>query len=331
MPGEVPRRLGLTIPLGGRLDSGQSLTALAGGGYTDFWTSETARYDAFTPLAAASAAVGPGPAWFGTAIASVYARGPALLAMSAAAVADCAPGRFLLGIGASSPVLTRDWNAVAYERPLQRVRDTVRFLRAAFAGALVDQEFGTFTVRRFRLEQPPEQAPPLLVGALRPGMLRLAAAEADGAILNWLSASDVRTARQVTGPGALIAARIFVCCSPHAAAVRAAARRLIAGYLTVPGYAAFQRWLGRGDALSAMWDAWQAGDRKGAAASVPDEVVDDLIVHGTPEQCATALRAYQAAGVDIPVVKLLDLGPAHDLQAEALALASSYSALSESL
>ena len=152
-------------------------------------------------------------------------------------------------------------------------------------------------------------------------MLRVAAQEADGAILNWLSPSDVLTARQVTGPDALVAARVFVCCSSDTAAVRTAAR-LIARYFTVPGYAAFHRWLGRGAALTPMWDAWQSGDRKGAATTVPDEVVDDLIVPGTPGECAAKLRACQAAGVDIPIVKLLPLGPRRDLPAEAAAVAS---------
>jgi probable F420-dependent oxidoreductase len=250
-------------------------------------------------------------------------QGPGILAMSAASVADCAPGRFVLGIGASSPVLTEDWNATPYAQPLDRVRDTARFLRAALGGELVDQKFDTFTVRRFRLEQPPEQLPPLLVGALRPAMLRVAADEADGAILKWLSASDVLKARQLTGAGPLVAARIFVCCSPDTATVRAAARRLIAGYLSVPGYAAFHRWLGRTAALAPMWDAWTAGDRKAAAAAVPDEVVDDLIVHGTAEECAAGVRTYSEAGVDIPIVKLLPLGLHHDLSAEASAVARS--------
>jgi alkanesulfonate monooxygenase SsuD/methylene tetrahydromethanopterin reductase-like flavin-dependent oxidoreductase (luciferase family) len=173
MPDETTRRLGLTIPLGSRLDSAGSLTALAEQGYTDFWTAETSRFDAFTPLAAA---------------------------------------------------------------------------------------------------------------------------------------------------------RIFVCCSPDTTAVRAAARRLIAGYLSIPGYAAFHRWLGRTAALAPMWDAWTAGDRKAAVAAVPDEVVDDLIVHGTAEECAAGLRTYSEAGVDIPIVKLLALGFHHDLLAEASAVARSYRA-----
>jgi probable F420-dependent oxidoreductase len=322
MPDKATGRLGLTVPLQNSIDSPDTLNALFKQGYTDFWTAETSRFDAFTPLAAASCAVTE--ARFGTAIASVFARGPAMLAMSAAALADCAPGRFVLGIGASSPVLTQDWNATPYERPLHRVRDTVRFLRAALGGELVDREFDTFAIRRFRLEQPPEKVPPLLVGALRSAMLRVAAEEADGAILNWLSASDVLQVRRVVGTSPLVAARIFVCCSSDTHAVRAAARRLIAGYLSVPGYADFQRWLGRAAVLTPMWDAWTAGDRKAAMAAVPDGVIDDLIVHGTAEECAAKIGAYREAGVDIPIVKFLSLGSHHDLPAEARAVARSY-------
>ena len=73
-----------------------------------------------------------------------------------------------------------------------------------------------------------------------------------------------------------------------------------------------------------MWDAWTAGDRKAATAAVPDEVVDDLIIHGTAEECAAGLRTYREAGVDVPIVKLLPLGPHHDLVAEASAVARSY-------
>lgn len=317
-------RLGLTIPLSNGLDDPGHLAALCDQGYTDFWTSETSRFDAFIPLAAAAFSLPT--AWLGTAIASVFARGPATLAMSAAALAACAPGRFLLGIGASSPVLTRDWNATEYERPLGRVRDTARFLRSALRGDTVDEQYETFAVRRFTLEQPPAVAPPVLVAGLRPAALRVAAQEADGAILNWLSPQDVRTSRAVLGDDALVAARIFVCCSESVDDVRNAARRLIAGYLTVPGYAAYHRWLGRESELTPMWQAWAAGDRKAAAASVPDEVVDDLIVHGSVEACAEQIARYREAGVDIPIVKLLPLDPSRDLAADAAALAMHYRA-----
>jgi probable F420-dependent oxidoreductase len=316
-----PTRLGITIPLDLPLaEHPPVLTALQRAGYTDFWTAETARCDAFTPLAHA-AAVTTG-AHFGTAIASVYARGPAALAMSAAAVAEAAPGRFLVGIGASSPTLATDWNAAPYDRPLSRVRDTARFLRAVLRGARIDAAYDTFAVRGFRLERPPADVPPVLVAALRPGMLRVAAQEADGAVLNWLAAADVPAVRAHLNEDSIVAARIFVCPSTEPAVVRNAARRLIATYTSVPAYARFHAWLGRGPALAHCWQAWAAGDRRAAAAAVPDDVVDALIVHGPFAECAARVREYVAAGVDVPVLKFLPLDPARELIGDALAVGS---------
>jgi probable F420-dependent oxidoreductase len=301
-------RWGMTVPLGGvpLADHKAVYDTLAEAGFTDLWSSEVAGTDAFTPLAMAAA-------WspsmrLGTAIAPVFTRGPGLLAMSAASLAEAAPGRFQLGIGSSSPVVVGDWNAVDFTEPNARSRDMLRFLKAALAGEMVDHDYGTFALRRFRLERPPATPPQILLAALRPGMLRLAAAEADGVILNWLSPTDVTTALAETkaaGESFDVAARIFVCPTDDPAYARAVGRRLIAAYLTVPAYAAFHRWLGREETLSPMWAAWSAGDRKKALAAIPDEVVDDLIVHGTPDVCRTKVEAYAAAGVTVPVMALL--------------------------
>ena len=304
----MANRWGMTIPLSGvpLADHAAVFQALADAGFTDLWSSEVAGTDAFTPLALASA-------WaprlrLGTAVAPVYTRGPGLLAMTAAAMAEAAPGRFQLGIGASSPVVVGDWNAVPFESPYARSRDMLRFLRAALNGELVDATYDTFQIRRFRLERPPADPPQLLLAALRPGMLRLAATEADGVILNWLAASDVSTALSETSAAASgfeVAARIFVCPTDDAAYARTIGRRLIAAYLTVPAYAAFHRWLGRTETLTPMWEAWSAGNRKAAVAAIPDALVDALIVHGAPESCRDQVSAYAAAGVTVPVMALL--------------------------
>jgi len=186
----------------------------------------------------------------------------------------------------------------------------VRFLREALTGTRISRGYETFTVDGFRLLTPPAVPPRLLVAALRPGMLRLAGREADGAILNWLSAEDVRrTAPYVHsgGAGKEVVARIFVAPSTDLDAVRVAAKQLIAAYLTVPVYRAFHEWLGRGDALAELWRRWEAGDRKGAAASIPDEVVDGLVVHGSPDECRAHLERYVAAGVTTPVLAVIPM------------------------
>lgn len=309
----MPIRPGMTVPLPGPLHTHRDgLAELADLGYTDVWSSEADAADAFTPLAMAAA-------WeprlrLGTAIVPAYTRAPACLAQSVASLADAAPGRFAIGIGTSSNVIVERWNGLPFVEPYKRVRDVVRFLRAALAGDKVTATYDTFAVSGFRLGVRPEFQPPILVAALREGMLRLAGREADGAIINWLSADDVRRVAPIVeeaagGAPRELVARIFVCPSENADVVRAAARFAIAVYLNVPVYAEFHRWLGRGPLLQPMWDAWAAGDRQAAMTAIPDDVVDDLVVHGPPEVCRNRIEDYFANGVTTSSLALLPLDP----------------------
>ena len=301
----------MTVPLPGPLHAQRDqLVELADLGYTDIWSSEADAADAFTPLALAAA-------WeprlrLGTAIVPAYTRSPACLAQCVATLADAAPGRFAIGIGSSSNVIVERWNGVPFVEPYKKVRDVVRFLRDALRGEKVAQQYDTFEVQGFRLGIHPEQPPPILVAALRPGMLRLAGREADGAIINWLSADDVSTVAKVVhessgGEEREIVARIFVCPSEDAEVVRAAAKFAVAAYLNVPVYADFHRWLGRTEQLQPMWDAWSGGDRKAAVAAIPDEVVDELVVHGSAETCRRRIQEYFDNGVTTSSLAILPL------------------------
>ncbi|MCU4183272.1 LLM class F420-dependent oxidoreductase [Acidiferrimicrobium sp. IK] len=301
----------MTVPLDDvpLTEQGEVARALAGAGYTDLWSSEAMGADCFVPLAVAAAS--EPTLRLGTAIAPVYTRGPACLAQSAATLAATAPGRFVLGVGSSSQLIVQGWNDKVFDRPYHRTRDVVRFLRKAFAGERVDEAFDTFEVRGFRLGIKADPAPPVLVAALRSGMLAMAGREADGAIINWLSAADVATVAPIVhaaGPGKEIVARILVMPTADADAARAAGRRLIATYLNVPVYAEFHRWLGRDDDLAPMWKLWAEGNRREAAAAVPDHVVDELILHGPPEACQEQVLAYVEQGVTTPVLSILPTG-----------------------
>jgi probable F420-dependent oxidoreductase len=289
------------IPLGAHADL---MRALPAWGYTDAWSSEVSGTDAFTPLAL-SAAWEPSLR-LGTAIVPAFTRGPALIAQSAAALASAAPDRFTLGLGSSSPAIVEQWNGIAFTEPYRRTRDVLRFVRRALSGEKVSGDFETFSVTGFRLEAPPDSKVPIVLAALRPHMLALAGREADGAILNWLAATDVaRCVAAVANPDSRIIARIFVCPTEDSGYARTLGRRMIAAYLTVPAYAHFHRWLGRAPALEPMWTAWERGDRSGAALAVPDEVVDALVVHGSAADCRRQVREYVHAGVDVPVLAVL--------------------------
>jgi probable F420-dependent oxidoreductase len=296
---------GLTVPqVGVSLpDQEALLQQLPAWGYTDIWSAEVSDTDAFVPLALAST-------WqpalrLGTAIVPAFTRGPALIAMSAATMAAAAPGRFVLGIGSSSPAIVKNWNGIAFDEPYRKTRDVLRIVKQALAGERVDGEFDTVTIRRFKLEQPPPQPPPVMLAALRPQMLRLAGREADGAILNWLAAYDVAQCLDAIGVATETVARIFVCPTEDVEYARTLGRRLLSTYLTVPAYAAFHDWLGRGAVLRPMHEAWAAGNRAEAAAAIPDDVVDDLMLHGSPESVRDRVQAYADAGVTTPLIALV--------------------------
>jgi len=321
------RRWALSVPFDGfTLSEHAALAREAEAlGYTDAWSFEIDGVDAFSPLAVIGAATS---LRVGTAIANVYTRGPATLAISAAGLAEVAPARFCLGIGAGSQPIVEAWNGGTFTRPATRVRETVLFLRQAFTGERVVFRGQTFSVEGFRLSRRPAHPIPIHVAALRPGMLRVAGEVGDGAIVNWLSAADVpksvavvREAARAAGrdPETVeISARLLINVDPPSPDSDLAVRRHVTAYLNVPVYRAFQEWLGRTDALAAMWNAWAAGDRRAAVAAVPEAVMNDLILRGSMAEIRAHVQRYLDAGVDTVFLSLYTFEHDSGRQREAL-------------
>jgi alkanesulfonate monooxygenase SsuD/methylene tetrahydromethanopterin reductase-like flavin-dependent oxidoreductase (luciferase family) len=175
----------------------------------------------------------------------------------------------------------------------------------------------TFSVDGFRLTRPPAQPIPIYVAALRAGMLRVAGEVADGVIINWLAAADVpksvavcREAARAAGrdPEAFeITARLLINVDPPSPESELAVRRHVTAYLNVPVYRAFHQWLGRGEALGPMWEAWRRGDRKAAVGAVPERVMNDLIIRGSMETIRAHVQRYLDAGVDTAFLALSTL------------------------
>jgi len=282
-------RWGLTIPFSGvpLAEHGDLLRRVEAAGYDDLWTAETSGHDGFTPLALA--AVHTSGMRLGTGVVNPFTRGPAVLAQHAAALADASGGRFVLGLGASSNVIVERWNGVPFERPLSRVRAAVEALRPVLAG---DRGPGGF-----KLEAPPREPVPIVVAALRGKMLGLAAEVGDGAFTNFLPLSGARQVAEAFGaPDKELLCRFFSFPQPEAEALPAA-RRMLVGYATVPVYTAFFRWLGWGERIDPMVEAWEAGDRARALELVPDELVREVFVFGDGAAQRERLGEFAAAGI----------------------------------
>jgi probable F420-dependent oxidoreductase len=261
-------------------------------GYDGLWSAESTHYDGFTPLVIA--AEHTERVRLVTGIVNVFTRGPALLAQTAAALADASGGRFVLGLGASSNVIVERWNGIPFERPLKRVERTVGYLRAVLAGERGDGGF--------RLGAPPAHAVPIVLAALREPMLRLAARVADGAFTNFLPLSGVDQVVAAFGaPDKELACRFF---SFHGEDALATAKRTFVAYATVPVYTDFFRWLGFGGDLEPVLEAWNASDRARAVELVPETLVREIFLLGPIEEQRERLAEFGDAGIQTGVLAL---------------------------
>jgi probable F420-dependent oxidoreductase len=259
-------------------------------GFDRMWIGELNGADAVS--AATLAAVGTNEAQIGVFV-NVFTRAPTVLAMTAASLAQIAPGRVQLVLGVGSPLFVERWNGIPFERTFTRLRDTLRFLRQAFTGERVRGPFDSIVSSGFSLEERPASPPELLVAATGPRALELAVTEADGVALNWILPSDLDRIDPLPSERQAVTIVVSVCPTSDRTVVDDSMRAIMANYFRIPAYAAQQRRLGRADLLEPLWKAWDVGDSVAARAALPDVLIDEFVVWGEPHECRARLHAIE--------------------------------------
>ncbi|MEK7446195.1 MAG: LLM class F420-dependent oxidoreductase [candidate division NC10 bacterium] len=306
-------RLGLSLPLMHPLPLTVHLSLAREAqtlGFDRVWATEIAGPDAMTLmglLAAHTSRIG-----FATGVVPVQTRTPQVLAMTAATLGSAAPGRFALGLGVSSPTIVGQWHGLAWDRPLERLREAVTLIRLALSGEKVSFEGRHYRCRNFRLSMLPPQPVKIVLGALGPRMLELAGEIADGVLLNWLPPEAVPTCLARIEAGAKKAGRsladievagfVRTSVTDDTGAARQWLARDITGYAIVDSYARFFSECGYTDEIARINAAWQAGDRAGAVAQVSDRFLEGLGTVGSEAFCRDRMAQYAKAGLTEPVV-----------------------------
>ncbi len=296
--------LNLALPVRGFVDVAARAEAA---GYDRLWVAEAGNNDAFGLLTAV--ALGTSTVGLATGVVPIYTRTPSLMAQCTATLQDVSGGRFTLGVGVSSKTIVERWNGVAYDRPLGRIREYVEIVRRLLAWEKLDFDGTYYDVHGYLLLMHNPQPPsPIILGALNEQMRRVGGEVADGVCLNWIGAHAVTgaLAHVQAGPRETSnACFVRVCVTDDVEAVRRWARREVMSYVTVPAYRKAFGVQGWADVTARAMQLWDAGDRKGAGASLPAEFLDTLVIAGPADDVRERFEAYRSAGVDEPVAFLV--------------------------
>lgn len=197
----------------------------------------------------------------GSSIANIYARDAFTARRALATLNALRGGRFALGLGVSHIPLVEGLRGHRYDKPVPAMRAYLEGIRKGGDAALEG---------------------PVLLAALGPKMLALAAAQADGAVPYNVTPEHTRQAAAVLGPGKVLAVEQKVCVETDRARARALGRRELARYMALPNYV--NNWLRLGFTDAELADGGS------------DRFIDAMVLSGDAEAVKRGLRAHFEAG-----------------------------------
>ncbi|MDZ7669754.1 MAG: LLM class flavin-dependent oxidoreductase [Gammaproteobacteria bacterium] len=307
----VDKRIAVTLPAGPRLEQTIDRIRWAeDNGIPDGWFSDAGAPDTLTQIAAV--AHHTRQMRIGVAVTPVYTRTPAVLAASVNVIAQVLPGRFVMGLGSSSQTIMGQWNGIALDKPLTRVRETAIMVRSMLKGEKSDfTDFETLYSRGYR-QAPLEDPPPLYLAALRPKMIETAAEVGDGVIFNlWPKGAlpkmmehvKIGAERAGKNPDDVeVVNRFMVLVTDDKAAGRDLFRAAFAPYYATPVYNKFLSWAGYEDAARTIREGWAEKDRDKTSGALSDELVDEIALIGDEDEVRERIQQAADGGIHTHII-----------------------------
>ena len=285
-------------------------------GYESVWLPESMGRDAVSELTGLIGVTKD--IAFGTGIIPVFGRSPTLTAAAMATAATLAPGRVILGVGIGHRDGLVAGHGVSFSQPLAHTREFVEIARPLLRGERVAYEGNIYKIAGYKVDCAPPSPVPVYIAALRPAMLRLAGAVADGVLMNWATPARVREAIEHIHAGAhevgrspaeiRVASYLRTCVSDDTERVEQACRVQIARYGSMVYYRNYFTELGFAAEAAALKAAWANGDANGAADVVDRAMIQALTIYGTADECRERLRDYRTVGLDLPIIAPFPIG-----------------------
>ena len=300
------------LPFADALEMTQRAEAL---GLDSVWVPEAWGTDAISLLGALAARTER--IRLGTGIVNVFSRTPTLLGQTAATLDLISNGRFILGLGTSGHQVISGWHGMRFDRPLQRMRETVEIVRRVLRQERLRFEGEIFTLNQGLklLARPVRETVPIFLATLTPAGLRLTGEVADGWIPTLFSPDHLDLFRPQLEAGARAAGRsldsleiapyVPVLIDDDRSGARDAIRPWVALYVGGMGSRAknfynevVQRY-GFKDEARDIQELYLSGKKLEAIRRVPDTLVDAITIVGPPAYVRERIEAWSSAGVTL--------------------------------
>ncbi len=306
----LKQRIAVTLPGGPKVqDTVDRVRWAEDNGYDDAWFGDGGAPDALTTTAAI--AHHTSRLRLGVAVTPVFTRTPAVLAATANALGQVLPGRFVMGLGASSQNMMDGWHGVPLEKPVTRVKETTIMVKSMLAGE--KSNFDLETLRSHGYVQGKLDIPvPVYMAALRSGMIETAAEFSDGVIFNlWpkralpkmIEHVAIGARRAGKDPAQVeVVNRHMVLVTDDKESARTRFRAAFAPYYATPVYNSFLAWAGYEEAAAVIRQGWLEKDRGKTTSAISDEMVDEIAIIGGEDECRERLKWCAATGIHTHII-----------------------------
>ena len=268
-------------------------------GFDSVWVTEFFNQHGFVRLAAVAQATTR--VVLGTAIAYAFMRTPLLASAAAMDIDELSGGRMILGLGSGTRSMNERWYSMPFsDPPAPRMREAVTLVRAAIAaqkggGLRFDGAYYHIDIPQYARPGAPRLEIPIYIAAVNRGMIRAAAAVADGLVGHPIFTRKYISEKvlpELEGSKCALAPYVLCSLSDDLERARREVRAQIAFYYTTRLYHSVldvHGWRSVGETITA---AFKRGDFAAMTAAVPDELVDQIAIACRPDEARDRLRQW---------------------------------------
>ena len=269
------------------------------------WIPETWGMENFSMLSASSSVNNFSK--IGSSIINIYSRSPTQIAMGAATVDTISNGRLILGLGTSSKPIIENFHGTKFVNPLQRMREYVEIIRLCMSGEKINYTGQLFSLENFSLLiKPSRRNIPIYLAAVNQKMIELTWEIGDGVIFYLRPKNEIKvTLKKMQAKRKIDSTlQIITCVDKNSEKAVERAKKTIAFYISVGEiYRNFLANNGYKNEIENIYDEYNKSGLKNNYNFVPDRMVKDLCICGTPNEASQQLNEFQETGIDLPIIQ----------------------------